>query len=153
MTGPGGVRRSARLVVVACVTLGLVACGGTDDEAIHERVLPGGATVFVHGSGSPDGEAAQIVGTLLVADGCVLLEQGGQRFPVVWPAGTSVAVEDPLELALPGGDRLRVGGVVSGGGGYHEASSLGIDVPGACLNEWGEVARFNASDRPTVESR
>jgi hypothetical protein len=93
---------------------------------------------------------AQIVGVLAAADGCVLLEQNGIRFPVVWPSGTSIASPDPLVVELPSGAELSLGEHVSGGGGYLKASDVGVEVPDECLNEHDEVAVFNRDDDPVV---
>ncbi|MEX1287610.1 MAG: hypothetical protein AB1Z57_06710 [Acidimicrobiia bacterium] len=92
-----------------------------------------------------------MTGTLTSGDGCVLLVEGGNRYPVVWPSGTVVEATDPLTIALPSGDQLREGDQVSGSGGYAYADALDIDVPEACLNEWGEVAVFNPGDDPTTD--
>lgn len=70
---------------------------------------------------------------------------------MVWPSGTSVETTDPLVIELPSGEQVREGDQVSGGGGYPYADTLDIEVPEACLNEWGEVAVFNP-DEDLVES-
>lgn len=139
-------RPSAAAVTVALLAGLLAGCGRVREQRVGDAEL----RFLVHGrdllpSGGMD---AQVGGTLATADGCVLLEQDGSRFPVVWPAGTSVAATDPLVIELPSGERLSVGDRVLGGGGYLDAESLAIDVPAACLNEHGEVAVFNTDDDP-----
>lgn len=153
----------------------LAACGGVSeqrvgdddqqDEASEQRVgddqrdevterLIGndGLRLFVHGrTTQPSGGMDALVGgALTVADGCVLLDEGENQYPVVWPSGTAVASADPLVIELPSGDEAHLGDEIQGGGGFLEAGRLGIDVPDECLNEWGEVAVFNPDDDPAV---
>ena len=127
----------------------LAGCGGISDHTIgtddmhfytHSRTL----------RPASGGMAAEVTGALTVADGCILLEQDGSRYPVVWPRGTTVAETDPVVIELPSGAQLSLGGQVRGGGGYLKADALDIEVPETCLNEWSEVAVFNPSDDPTV---
>lgn len=124
----------------------LTGCGGVREQTVGDDDL----RFFVHGrtvlpSGGMD---AQVAGALTSADGCVLLERGDTRFPVVWPSGTSVAGTDPLVIELPSGEELNLGDQVSGGGGYLSPDRASISVPDACLNEYGEVAVFNPDDDP-----
>lgn len=149
--------------VATLLLAGLItACGGVSeqrveidgqrDEVTDQLIGDDGLRFFVHGrtilpSGGMD---ALVSGALAAADGCVLLEQGEGRYPVVWPSGTSVAGTDPLVIELPSGDQVHLGDEVGGGGGYLSADRLGIDVPDECLNEYGEVAVFNPGDDPAV---
>lgn len=133
--------------MLAALTALLVGCGGINQQTVGDDEL----AFFVHGlQMSSDGMAAEVVGTLTTGNGCVLLDQDGNRFPVVWPNGTSVEGTDPLVIELPSGEELREGDRVSGAGGY--LKDLDIDVPEACLNESGEVAVFNPHDDPEVAS-
>lgn len=136
-------------VAVLLLVVLLAGCGGVGER----RVGDNDARFFVHGhTVLPSGGLhAQVVGALAVADGCVLLDQDGNRFPVVWPSGTSVAGTDPLIIELPSGEQLELGDQVSGGGGYLSQERAGIDVPNACLNEYGEVAVFNPDDDPAPD--
>lgn len=146
---PVGRHRLPLLAALAALLLALAGCGGIDQQAVGED----GLAFFVHGPQLPSGGAgAEVAGTLMIEDGCVLLDQDGNRFPVVWPSGTSVEATDPLTIELPSGEQLREGDQVSGGGGYPYADALDIDVPAVCLNEWGEVAVFNPDDDPEVVS-
>lgn len=135
------------LAVIAAVLL--AACGGVNEQRVGDDNL----RFFVHGrtAGGSAGMAAEVVGVLTAADGCVLLEQDGTRYPVVWPSGTSVADADPLTVELPSGAELELGDRVRGGGGYLSAADVGIEVPDECLNEYGEVAVFNPDDDPVAE--
>ena len=135
--------------MVAAMVVLLAGCGGINTQTLGEEEL----AFFVHGPQIPSGgNAAEVVGTLTTGGGCVLLDQDGNRFPVVWPSGTSVETTNPLVIELPSGEQLREGDQVSGGGGYPYAETLDIEVPEACLNEWGEVAVFNPDDDPVVAS-
>lgn len=143
-----GRRRYFAIVgTLAALMVVLAGCGGINEQTVGDD----GLAYFVHGRQvSSGGMDAAVVGTLTTADGCVLLDQDGNRSPVVWPSGTSVEATDPLVIELPSGEQLREGDQVSGGGGYLNADTLDIDVPEACLNEWGEVAVFNAADEPEI---
>ena len=83
------------------------------------------------------GEDAGVGGTLTADNGCVLLNGNDRGHPVVWPAGTSIAREDPLAVELPSGQELAVGQRVAGSGGAHPPSSqrVGVKIPAKCLPE------------------
>ncbi len=136
-------RSRATVVGLLALIVGLLAgCGGIAEQTVGDD----GPMFFVHGrtvvpSGGMD---ALVSGALASADGCVLLAAGPIRYPVVWPAGTSVAATDPLVLELASGEQLHLGDRVSGGGGYLASDELDIAVPDSCLNKYGEVAVFNA---------
>lgn len=144
-----GANHRIRVAVVATVMAGLLtACGGVNEQRVGDDDL----RFFVHGktilpSGGMD---ALVVGTFATANGCVLLEAGETKYPVVWPSGTTVAGTDPLVIKLPSGEHVRLGDQLEGGGGYLKAEQLGIDVPRACLNEYGEIAVFNSDDDPVI---
>lgn len=151
VTVRGWARHRAAVALAVTSLAGLLAgCGGVSEQRVGDDDL----RFFVHDREllPSDGMDAQVGGTLAAADGCVLFEQGGSRFPVVWPSGTSVAGTDPLVIELPSGERLDLGDQVLGGGGYLSAETLSIDVPDACLNEHGEVAVFNPDDDPVRDS-
>lgn len=156
-------------VAAAVIASLLVACGGVSEQRVgdadqrdgddrreevsEQRVGDDGLRFFVHGPtvGPAEGEDAGVSGVLAAADGCVLLEEGGSRFPVVWPSGTSVAGTDPVVIALPSGEQVHLGDRVSGGGGYSDPGRLGVEIPAECLNEYGEVAVFNPDDDPAAD--
>lgn len=50
-------------------------------------------------------------------------------------------------------DELTVGQAVSGGGGYHQASSddVEVNIPAECFAETGEVAVFNTNANLAVD--
>lgn len=141
----GNVRMLKRYVVLVLVlALALAGCGGQSEVAGDDY------TIFVHRASllPSGGDDAIVEGALATQDGCILLEhlEGFDlAYPVVWPSGTSIISEEPLTLKLPSGEELIVGQVVSGGGGYHQASSVQVEVsiPAGCVDETGQVAVFN----------
>lgn len=146
-------RRRSRTGPLLAVTLALVlsGCGGGQSE----RTL-GNFAIYVHGDSilPRGGEDALIEGELTTRDGCVLLERDlGDVSPVVWPSGTSIVDDDPLTLELPGGDHLKIGQRVSGGGGGHDASSeqIEVDIDDACLEGSDSVMVFNPDEKLAVD--
>ena len=127
------------------VLVGLTGCAG------GQRVVQlGEYTIYVHGRSllPRGGEAALIEGWLALRDGCVVLESEDKKFwyPVVWPAGTSIASDDPFVLRLPSGAELAVGDKVTGGGGFHSPENVEVGIPQKCLPETNEIAVFNPDD-------
>lgn len=132
------------VMLVLILPLALAGCGGQSEVAGDDY------TIFVHGASllPSGGTDALVEGKLATRDGCLLLEhlEGFDiAYPVVWPSGTAITTEEPLTLELPSGEELTVGQVVSGGGGYHQASSehIEVSIPADCVPETGEVAVFN----------
>lgn len=80
------------------------------------------------------------------AGNCFLLERDGERFPVVWPYGTTVS-DDAQTITLDDDTVIHLGDRVEGGGGYHGADVHAlVDIePSACLVGDPEVAVFQAS--------
>ena len=143
----------------------------------------GGESVAAPGSGvdgpllrhlapeTADGEAAEIVGTLELEDDCLYLrsEDGGERYPIVWPKRTRWDSGQEAVI-LPNGDHVGMTDRVSGGGGYHGVDGVaGAAGPEAaalaerCLdNAFGEVAivnnqqdgirRAGGADQPEVDT-
>jgi hypothetical protein len=97
-----------------------------------------------------EGFQAEVRGTLTydATQDCFLLDLEGIQYPVVWPAGT-VGTSDGPGVVLPDGSTLRVGDVVSGGGGYLPVAG-DYQIPTGCLPSTGEVAVFNANDSPRL---
>jgi hypothetical protein len=98
------------------------------------------------------GMAAEVRGRLELEGSClyVALDEIGERYPVLWPAGTRW---DPAALAVvpPSGAPMPVGASVYGGGGYLYVDDLerlaGPDaarLAAACVdNTYGEIAVVN----------
>jgi hypothetical protein len=99
-----------------------------------------------------DGEAAEIVGTLVLEDDCLYLqsEHGEERYPIVWPNRTRWDSGRQV-VVLSNRDEIGMTDRVAGGGGYYELAGVertaGPDAAALaerCLdNTYGEVAIVN----------
>jgi hypothetical protein len=100
--------------------------------------------------------AALIRGVLQLEGSCLYLtsiDVVGERYPVLWPAGTSWD-EQSKAVAPPVGAPIPIGGTVVGGGGFLYASDVDhLARPEAsarassCVdNTYGEIAVFNNQD-------
>lgn len=73
--------------------------------------------------------------------------------PVIWPHGTAWD-QDRQAVLLPDGDVASLGDEVSGGGGYPYLTDLSPElaeqVADCPLNEYGEIAMFNANEAVEV---
>ena len=93
-----------------------------------------------------------ISGVLAVEGDCLYLTrpEWQERYPVVWPAGTSWD-DEALTVVTPAGEPLPVGGTVSGGGGFgrsdlveYHAGAVARDRVERCLDPAdGQVAIVN----------
>jgi hypothetical protein len=101
---------------------------------------------------SDDGMAAQVRGTLQLDGEClyVVVDEAGERYPILWPAGTSW--DEQNQSVIPSaGEPMPVGSAVSGGGGYLRvadvqrlAGSDAATVASSCVdNQYGEIAVVN----------
>jgi hypothetical protein len=150
-------RRSARkdatvharpliLLVVGLVAAGLTGCGSSAPP-----IDPNAPVVLVSAPGdSTSGAAAQIMGPLtLDQDRCA----GVDGHLAIWPDGTAWDSEADA-LKLPDGSRVRVGDVVSGGGGYEAGTSAQRALADTAQRDqcsWdGETAIFNPSSDVTT---
>lgn len=140
------------LVLVLVMSLALASCGG------QSEVSGDGHAIFVHDRSllPRGGDDALVRGRLVTRGRCVLLEDDEGvdiAYPVIWPSGTSIHSENPFTLRLKSAALITVGAVVSGGGGYHQASSeiVEVDIPAECVPETGEVAVFNPVADLSVE--
>lgn len=101
---------------------------------------------------SDDGMAAEVRGTLQIEGDClyVFVDEAGERYPILWPAGTSWN-EQNQSVTPSAGSPMPIGSVVSGGGGYLHVGDVkrlaGNDAAAAasrCLdNQFGEIAVVN----------
>ncbi len=99
--------------------------------------------------------AAEVRGVLELDGEClyVALDEVGERYPVVWPAGTRWDA-DAQEVVTPQGESMGVGDEVYGGGGYlyvedveRIAGSQASALAAECVdNAYGEIAVVNNSD-------
>lgn len=154
-TQPQGARMAARLMRLVWSIVALVVLAGCGDGQSEE--VSGEFSIYVHDSSpfSGGGSDALLEGTLVVRDGCVLLDSGEVR-PVVWPMGTSIVDDDPLTLELRSGERLQEGQRVSGGGGSHAVNSevVQVDIKAECFrgdrSAGGAVMVFNPDEELTI---
>lgn len=106
-------------------------------------------------SDSEEGLAAEVRGVLELEGACLYVarDEIGERYPILWPAGTRWDEQNEAVIS-PVGESMAIGDEVYGGGGYFyvddvegiagpQASSLAAD----CVdNTHGEVAVVNNYD-------
>jgi len=133
------------LCIAAASIAGCGATGGVDGP------------VLTSGRGSGGGDDAEVKGTVILEDECLMLQFEDNRYPVVWPAGTRWQPEPPAVLLASG--TVPIGGEVYGGGGYYSAEHL-VSLPdevteaaAACVGPTGEVAVFNPGSEVTITSQ
>ncbi len=133
---------------------------GSETSSSPDGAVPGtgldGPVVRHREPEGTGGHDAAMGGRLVLEGDCLYLgplEGQGERFPVVWPAGTSWDAES-RSVILASGDYVAAGESVSGGGGAGELSSVGA-VAGeeaealveSCVdNTYGEITIFNNYD-------
>ena len=140
--------RSYGWVLVALLVL--AGCAGTDG-GVDGPVIEGAAR--------NGGTAAIVSGTVVLERDCIYLDGPHDRYPVVWPPGTSWRTDEEA-VELPDGTLVRAGDRISGAGGFHQGTRLetytnaeGVTVARRCVdNTHGNVAVFNSSDDIEVGS-
>lgn len=146
-----GVLTTLLMVVGACGdSTGSDATGATETPALVGPVMR-----YPERSASEDGNDAEVRGRLELDGDClyIALDEIGDRFPVVWPAGTSWDAEEETVIG-PSTARMPVGSEVYGGGGYFGVDDverlLGAEAEALaerCVdNEYGEIAFVNNGD-------
>lgn len=110
--------------------------GDESDEASHEDstvqqsvdLLPGGGVdgpvMYAARRDARDSMAAEILGTLELDGVCLYATFEGNRYPILWPYGTTWNA-DTSSVVLPDGTSTALGGEVHGGGGYLDADTIG----------------------------
>ncbi len=147
-----GLRVAHRLAVSSGMVLILLlsACGSSEGSGVDGPVMR-----HPERSSSEEGLTAEVRGVLELDGECLYLslDEVGQRYPVVWPAGTRWD-PDSQAVVTPGGESMAVGAAVYGGGGYFyvddveriagpQASALAAQ----CVdNTYGEIAVVNNAD-------
>ena len=147
---------AAGLILVACGSEDSVDTATESSSAVADQ-LP----ILVHtGPLVSGGDAAEILGTLVLEDDCLFIDDSGFRFTIVWPIGTTWDDESQT-LALNDGQTVAIGQSISGGGGYSNVEVLetliapeATALAAACVdNEFSEVAILNNVDgQITVDS-
>ena len=138
------------LTAASLLLLALAAACGSNDNAGAVSGSNGTGPVVAHPvKGDGSGNDALIEGPLTMSGGCLLVSD----FPVVWPHGTTWDA-DAQAVQLSDGQVVALGDRVSGGGGYPYLTDLGAEfaepLADCPMNEYGEVAMFNAGERITV---
>ena len=124
---------NVRLTALAAILLAglLLGCDDDGEDSTGGRLVVGKSFVLVGPEGDGNNVAGFGVGGVVSMTGRCL---GIDRVTVIWPHGTSVTSEDPLEIDVPGLGRVRLGDHVEGGG-YSATEQLpeGISrVPESC---------------------
>ncbi len=125
---------------------GVLAVGRIDGPVFTSPPPPPGERV---------GMSARVMGTIILDDrGCLMLELGGVRYSIVWPAGTSWQ-PDPPAVLLTDGEIVELGMSVLGDGGYmpsvtHMTGQEVNDAARGCVGPTGEIAIFNLGAEVTV---
>lgn len=106
-------------------------------------------------SSSQGGMVAEVRGILELDGEClyVALDETGERYPVVWPAGTRWDA-DTQAVVTSQGESMVVGDEIYGGGGYLHlddvewiAGSEASALAAKCVdNTYGEIAVVNNAD-------
>jgi len=95
-----------------------VVFGSAPSEAIDGPVMR-----YPHPSDDTEQLAAPVSGVLQLEGQClyVVSDEAGERYPIVWPAGTRWD-EANTSVVSPTGQLMPIGSEVSGGGGYFYAA-------------------------------
>ncbi len=98
---------------------------------------------------STSGKLATLLQGVLQFDGnCLYLDQSaiGQRFPILWPAGTRWDGQS-RSVVSPVGEVMRIGSMVQGRGGYFYLSDVDLlagsaasNLAARCVDDTGQVA-------------
>lgn len=142
------------MLVGVGVVLAVGACGDASDPGASSAV-DGPVMRHPEASSTDGSDDAEVRGTLQLDGDClhVVLAEIDERYPVVWPAGTSWDAEQETVVS-PSGARMAVGSDVSGGGGYHAVEDVErlVGTEAAALaarcvdNAYGEIALVNNDD-------
>lgn len=148
-------RRTPRGVLVTlavAVAVALAACGSSSADAVDGPVMRHPPRGWFGGSDEMD---AEVRGALELDADClyVALDEVGERYPIVWPAGTRWD-PDTHTIVTPDGESLSAGDEVYGSGGYLYVDDVhrlaGVDAAALarrCVdNTYGEIAVVNNSD-------
>lgn len=135
-------RKAAGYIAYALAALLVVAgCSGTS----------GGVDgPVIQGNDRDGGNDGGLSGTVVIEGDCIYLQGPVERFPIVWPYGTSWRSEEEA-IELPDATLVFEGDHISGGGGWRKGGALdeytladGAELAARCVdNQYGEVVVFN----------
>lgn len=130
----------------------VAACGDSSGAASTSTSVDGPVIRYPEPQSSDEGMAAEVSGRLELDGSClyVALDEVGERYPIVWPAGTTWDGEQRAVVS-PAGVPMAVGSDVYGAGGYLYVEdvkrSLGSEadaLASRCVhNTYGEIAFVN----------
>ena len=137
------------------MTTGRAGSTAPSISAVIATAVDGPVMRYPQPSISPAELAAPVRGVLQLEGSClyVFVDQSGERYPVVWPAGTQW--DDPTQSVIsPIGARMPIGDRVFGGGGYFYvpdieriAGPVASALASKCVdNTYGEIAVVNNVD-------
>jgi hypothetical protein len=143
-----------RLVIpVAVLVLASCSNGATSHGA--DGALDGPVMRYPQPASTDEGMTAEVRGVLQLEGSClyVFLDEVGERYPVLWPAGTKWDDKDAA-VVPPEGRPIPIGSGVYGGGGYLTVEDIerlagpeASDRAAACVdNQYGEIAVVNNAE-------
>lgn len=115
--------RITLVAVTAGAVLALAGCAGDTAPVPPDEPVPFGTH---HVDPKDDMPAAQVLGTLMLADGCLMVAFEGIEYPLVLP--DIARWNEPAQELTIEGRTYALGEEVSWGGGYWS----GADMPAAC---------------------
>ena len=103
--------------------------------AAEARAIDGPVMRYQETSSASGKLANLLQGVLQLEGDCLYLVQNaiGERFPVLWPAGT-LWDEPNQSVVSPADEVMRIGGAVEGRGGYFYLSDVGLLAGTAARN-------------------
>ncbi len=137
----------------ACAYFATLSTAPTTSLAVEATSLDGPVMRYPVPSNDEVGMAAEIRGVLQLEGQCLYVADttgSGQRYPILWPAGTTWDVENQ-SVITPGGKPIPVGVRVLGAGGYLGVSNIerltdsaASDLARRCVaNTYDEIAVVN----------
>ncbi|MGZ4672016.1 MAG: hypothetical protein ACXV6M_14895 [Ilumatobacteraceae bacterium] len=116
--------------------------------AAEARAIDGPLMRYPDTSSASGRLATLLQGVLEVNGDCLYLDQKsiGQRFPILWPAGTRWDGSNQ-SVVSPDGEVMRMGGLVEGRGGYFYLSDVDLlagiaawNLASRCVDNSGQIA-------------
>ena len=145
--------RVARWPAVIGCMLSVMVIAGCDSSG--SPGVDGPVMRYPEPSSSQEGMTAEVRGVLELDGEClyVALDEVGERYPIVWPAGTRWDADNQA-VVTSRGETMPVGDEVYGGGGYlyvgdveRIAGPQASALAAKCVdNTYGEIAVVNNAD-------